>query len=336
MTLLMETGTQIFVTGGSGYVGRNILRQYVAQGCKVVALARSDQSADVVRGIGATAYAGDLSDVDNLAKGMHGADLLIHAAADTNHGRPTDAQIETNLQGARNVYGAAKMAGVRRALHLSTEAVLLGGVPLVNARESTPYPARPAGAYSQTKGEAERIALENAGVDLEVVVMRPRFVWGRDDTTALPQLIEAAKSGKLAWIGGGQYLTSTTHIANLVHGICLVLEKGQSGEVYHITDGAPVTFRSFISDLLLAAGVTPPTKAMPRWVVKPVVQLGEALAGLTGGRIHGPMSWQEYATLGVEVTLDIGKAQATLGYQPVMSIADGMKEVAEYARKKTG
>ncbi len=319
------------MTGGSGYVGRNILRHFIGLGYDVVALARSDQSAEVVRAIGAQPYAGDLSDVENLSAGMRGADLLIHAAADTNHGRPTDAQTQTNLQGARNVYQAARNAGVGRALHLSTEAVLLDGTPLVNADETTPYPELYAGAYSATKAKSEQIALGFNGDGFEVVVMRPRFIWGRDDTTALPQLIEAAKSGKLAWIDGGDYLTSTTHIANVVHGVSLVLEKGRAGEIYHITDGTPVGFRAFISDLLRSAGAAVPTKKLPRWLVKPVVRIGEGLAGLTGGRIHGPMSWQEYATLGDEVTLDIGKAQAELGYDPVMSMADGMNEVSRYA-----
>ncbi len=271
---------------------------------------------------------GDLSDIDVLAKGMRGADRVIHAAADTNHGQPTAEQIETNLGGARNVYQAALKAGAKRALHLSTEAVLLGGPSLINADETTPYPKTFGGAYSETKAKAEQIALGFSGDDLDILVMRPRFIWGRDDTTALPQLIEAAKSGKLAWIDGGTYLTSTTHIANVVHGIALILEKGHNGEVYHITDGAHVGFRNFISDLLRAGGANAPTKAVPRWLVKPVVQLGEVLAKLTAGRLHGPMSMQEYATLGVEVTLDITKAHKHLGYRPIMTIEDGMKELA--------
>ncbi len=329
MNLPMNKKTKIFVTGGSGYVGRNIIRHFVGQGHKVVALARSERSANVVQGLEAQAFSGDLSDVGVLAKGMRGATWVIHAAADTNHGQPTDAQIETNLGGARKVYQAAQKAGVKRALHLSTEAVLLDGRPLVNADENTPYPSRFGGAYSETKAKSEQIALGFAGDGLEIVVMRPRFIWGRDDTTALPQLIEAAETGKLAWIDGGHYLTSTAHIANVVHGIALVLEKGRNGEVYHITDGTPVAFRKFISDLLRAAGVVPPTKAVPRWLVKPIVQVGQKLANMTGGRLHGPMNMQEYATLADEVTLDVRKAQSELGYQPVMTISDGMKELAD-------
>ncbi|HEB89249.1 MAG TPA: NAD-dependent epimerase/dehydratase family protein [Deltaproteobacteria bacterium] len=319
----------LFLTGGSGYIGRNLLRAFVADGFRVRALARSEKAANVVSGLGAEPVRGDLLDVEALKRGMAGAGLVIHAAADTDHGMGSTAQAEVNLQGTRNVYEVAKAQGVQRALHLSTEAVLLDGRPLRNADETTPIPEKHAGGYSKTKAEAERIALAHSGDGLDVIVVRPRFVWGRDDTTALPQLIEAARSGKLSWIGGGHYEMSTTHIANVVHGVRLALEKGRGGEVYFITDGRPVGFRTFITALLEAAGVEPPTTGIPRWIVATVVRVGDFLARLTGGRLHGPMSRQEYAVLGVEVTLDIDKARRELGYAPIITREEGLAEIRE-------
>ncbi|MFQ5416381.1 MAG: NAD-dependent epimerase/dehydratase family protein [Myxococcota bacterium] len=323
----LEPSQTFFVTGGSGYLGRNLLRSLAGAGHRVRALARSEASSDVVAGLGAEPVPGDLSDIEALCKGMSDAGYLIHAAADTGHGAATLAQEQANLQGTRNVYAAARKAGVRRALHLSTEAVLLSGGPLRNADETTPMPASPAGGYSKTKAEAERIALESDGDGLDVVVLRPRFVWGRDDTTALPQLIDAARSGRLSWIGGGRYLMSTTHIANVVHGVTLALERGRGGEVYFISDGEPVEFRSFITALLGTQGVEPPSREVPRWVVAAVVCIGDALARMTGGAVHGPMSWQEYAVLGVEVTLNIEKARSELGYQPIVTREEGLAEL---------
>jgi len=324
----LDTSQTVFVTGGSGYIGRNVLRALVKAGHPVRALARSKASADVVASLGAEPVAGDLFDTEALYKGMSGAGYLIHAAADTDHGAPTAAQEQANLQGTRNVYGAAKKAGVRRALHLSSEAVLLSGQPLINADETTPMPATPAGGYSKTKAQAERIALEHSGDGLEVIVLRPRFVWGRDDTTALPQLVEATRSGKLSWIDGGRYRISTTHIANVIEGMMLALERGRAGEVYFISDGEPVEFRAFISKLLATQGVEAPTRAVPRWIVALVVRIGDALGRMTGGAVHGPMSWQEYSVLGVEVTLNIGKARRELGYAPVISREQGLAELS--------
>ncbi len=317
----------VFVTGGSGYIGRNLIRSMVAEGRRVRALARSRNAAAVVADLGAEPVMGDLFDREALEEGMKGVEIVVHAAADTGHGLSSAHQTAANLEGTRNVYDAARLAGVRRALHLSTEAVLLDGRPLHDADETTPIPEKHAGGYSKTKAEAERIALEASRDGLEVIVLRPRFVWGRDDTTALPQLIEAARSGKLSWIGGGHYDMSTTHIANVIHGVRLALEKGRGGEVYFVTDGDPVEFRAFVTALLEAAGVEAPTAEVPRWLVATVVRVGEVLARLTGGRIQGPMSWQEYAVLGVEVTLNIEKARRELGYAPIISREEGLAEI---------
>lgn len=318
--------SRIFITGGSGYVGRNLIRHFIANGDTVVALARSEQAAATVTALGAKPFRGDLL-APTLSSAMQGCDTLIHAAADTNHGWGTAAQRQTNLDGTRHVFASARHAGVRKVVHLSTESVLLDGQPLVNATEEHAFPSQPAGAYSRTKAEAERIALSFAAGPMAVMVLRPRFVWGRDDTTALPQLLAAAREGKLAWIDGGGYRTSTTHIANLCAGVERALQNGRSGQVYFITDGEPVVFREFISRLLATQGVTAPDKSVPRALLRKIAAVGDVLASLSRGRIKPPISRQEYATMAVEVTLDISKARAELGYQPVMSAEDGLAEL---------
>lgn len=322
--MTVEQKEVIFVTGGSGYIGRNLLRALVSEGHRVKALARSTDAEKIVGDLGAEPVPGDLLDVQALHTGMRDATQLIHAAADTNHGLGNAQQVASNLQGTRNVFSVAAESPIRRAVHLSTEAVLLSGRPLVNADERTPYPRSPAGAYSRTKADAEREALRHSSTDLEVIVVRPRFVWGRDDSTALPQLIDAAQSGKLSWIGGGHYKTSTTHIDNVVHGVALALRHGKGGEIYFITDGEPVEFRQFITRLLATQNVPPPTAEVPRWLVAAIVRGGDLLARWSRGALHGPMSWQEYATLGVEVTLNIDKARRELGYVPVISVEAGL------------
>lgn len=319
----------ILVTGASGYLGRNILRDFVARGQKVRGLARSDASSDLIRQLGAEPVRGDIMDKASLKAAMQGAAALVHAAADTDHGRPTKAQEITNLEGTRNVYAAAHAAGIKRAVHISTEAVLVDGQPIINADETWPIPEKLAGGYSRTKAGAERAALAANGNGMSVIVMRPRFVWGRDDTTALPQLVAAMKTGKLVWFDGGDYLTSTTHIANVVEGVRLCLEKGLGGEVYFITDAGDIAFRPWVTALLATQGIdTSGVRSMPRSLMNFIVNAGEFLANLTGGVLSGPIGRQEYATVGNTVTLNITKACRELGYQPVMSRTEGLAELA--------
>jgi nucleoside-diphosphate-sugar epimerase len=320
---------RLFLTGGSGYVGRNLIRRLVADGVHVVALARSAAAAQTVSDLGAEPFEGDLFD-PRLAQGMAGCDALVHAAADTDHGAGIEARLaRINVEGTRAVLAAAKAAGVSKAVLISTESVLLDGAPLVGATEAHPYPRRPAGAYSRTKGQAERLALAQSEPGFVVMAVRPRFVWGRDDTTALPQLAQAVRSGGFAWIDGGRYRTSTTHVANLCEGVVRALEKGVGGQAYFITDGEPVEFRDFATRLLATQGLTAPDKAVPRGLLKAIATVGDALSAISGGRIQGPLSRQAYATSAVEVTVSIAKARAELGYAPVVTREQGLAELAE-------
>ena len=319
----------LFVTGASGYLGRNIVREFVARGHEVRGLARSDASADFVRQLGAEPVRGDIMDKASLEAAMQGAAALVHAAADTDHGRSSKKRELTNLKGTQNVYEAARGAGIKRAVHISTEAVLMDGRPIENADETWPIPEKPAGGYSRSKAGAERIALAASGGGLDVIVMRPRFVWGRDDTTALPQLVEAVRSGKLVWFDGGDYLTSTAHIANVVEGVRLCLARGRGGEIYFLTDGEDIAFRPWITALLATQGIDlSGVKSVPRGLMSIIVNAGELLANLTGGAIRGPISRQEYATVGNTVTLIIAKARDELGYAPVISREEGLAELA--------
>jgi len=322
---------RVFMTGGSGFVGRNLIRHFVGKGAEVVALARNDKAAQLVTTLGARVYKGDLLN-SAMVDGMKGCDLLVHAAADTSHGAASPKQMRVNEEGTRLVLQSARTAGIRKVVHLSTESVLATGKPLVNVDETTPVPPIAVGEYSRSKAAAEAIALAHSAEDFQVVVLRPRFVWGRDDTTALPALIEAAKSGKFAWIGGGNYLTSTTHIANLCYAVECAVENGRGGDVYLISDGEPVEFRAFVIALLETQNIAAPEKTVTRAVVSAIAILGDFLAKLSGGRIVPPLTMQSFSASAVEVSLNIGKAQRELGYVPLMSRKDGLEELRNIKR----
>ena len=313
---------RLFLTGGSGYIGRNLIRNLSGR-YEIVALVRSTAAAELVASLGALPYISELIS-DDLTEAMRGCEVMVHAAADTGHGPAMDAQRIVNVEGTRAVFLAARRAHVARSVLISTESVLLDGRALVGAREDHAFPRAPIGGYSRTKGEAETIALSHSQPEMAVMIIRPRFVWGRDDTTALPQLVQAVRSGRFAWIGGGRYRTSTTHVDNLCHGLDLVIDRGRKGEIYFITDGDPVEFRSFATDLLATQGLVPPDKSIPRALLRVVALIGDRL-----GR-RAPINMQTFATSAVEVTLNIDKARMELGYSPRTSREAGLAEMRRY------
>src|SRR5262249_58809898 len=114
-------------------------------------------------------------------------------------------------EGRRNALQAVRLAGVPGFVHVGTEAALLAGQPLIEVDERAPLRFDSPALYSSTKARAEEAVIEANQNGLQTVVVRPRFVWGRGDTTLLPAMAELVRAGRWAWVGGGRQRPSTTH-----------------------------------------------------------------------------------------------------------------------------
>jgi nucleoside-diphosphate-sugar epimerase len=304
-----------FVTGGSGFVGRELIRALRARGDEVVALARSDAAASSVEKVGAKAARGDLDDDAALRAAVSGVDVVFHVAAKVETWGKYEDFVRVNVEGTRRV---AEAAAGKKIVHVSTEAVLCGR-PIVNADETVPYPDKPIGFYGSTKAEAEKIMRAAGGV-----IVRPRAIWGKGDTSLLPQLVASAKAGKFAWIGGGRHLTSTCHVRNCVEGMLLAASKGKAGEAYFLTDGAPIEMRAWLTRMLATQCVDLSTaRSVPRWVAR----MASAAAEATAGKKRPPLDRTIVRLLGEEVTVSDAKARRELGYVGRVSIDDGMNEL---------
>jgi nucleoside-diphosphate-sugar epimerase len=318
-----------FVTGGSGFVGGRLIERLVRDGWTVAALARSDRAADAVRTRGAAPVRGDLSDASALAAGMKGADVCFHAAAKVEDFGPWPEFVAGNVEGTRNVLRACREAQVGRAVHVSTEAVLMHGQPLIHVDESYPLAFRSPAPYSRSKALGEQVVLEESRDGLEAMIVRPRFVWGRGDTTLLPLLVEGTRSGQFRWVGGGRQLTSTTHVDNTVEGLLAAAEHGRGGRAYFVTDGAPVVFREFVGELIATQGVTPPTGSVPTPVGRALAAAGETAWKLLPLRGAPPLTRFASWVASQECTIDDHRARAELGYAPVISREEGMRELRD-------
>ncbi|HEY2159967.1 MAG TPA: NAD-dependent epimerase/dehydratase family protein [Solirubrobacteraceae bacterium] len=319
----------VFVTGGSGFIGGRLIERLRADGHEVRALARSDAAAQKVRALGAEPVRGDLSDVDAMGSGAEGAEWAFHAAATLGDwGTPEEFE-QGNVMGTSNALAATAGAGVRRFVHVGTEAAVLAGKPLVNVDETAPLRPDSPALYSSTKAKAEKLVLDANRDGFETVVVRPRFVWGRGDTTLLPTMVQMVEAGRFAWVGGGEHLTAITHVDNTVEGLMLGASKGRPGNAYFVTDGEPVVFREFVSALLRTQGVEPPTRSVPDWLAATLAVGGETTwhALHLGGR--PPLTRFAYWVTSQECTIRIDKAREQLGYQPVKSREQGLAELRD-------
>jgi nucleoside-diphosphate-sugar epimerase len=313
-----------FVTGGSGFVGGALIERLRREGWDVRALARSERAAERVRELGAEAVSGDLGDGTSLRAGAEGCEVCFHAAAKVEDwGDPADYQ-RLNVHGTQNVITACREAGVRRLVHVGTEAALMAGQPLVNVDESTPLRPDSPSLYPSSKAKAEQLVRAANGDAIETVVVRPRFVWGRGDTTLVPQIVELVRSGRFRWVGGGRHLTATTHIDNTVEGLWLGATRAPAGGVYFVTDGEPVVFRDFLTALLATQGVEVPDKSVPPGVAGAAARTAEWIWRRLRRPGNPPITRFAVWVSSQECTIDISRAERELGYRPVMSREEGL------------
>jgi nucleoside-diphosphate-sugar epimerase len=315
---------QAFVTGGSGFVGRNLIAALRRRGDTVRALVRSEGSAQLVAQIGAEPVHGDLDDEEALRRGARGCEVVFHAAAHVEDwGRPEDFQ-RVNVEGTERLLRVVRAEGVGRFVHVSTEAVLVGGAPLVDVDESRLRPQRPIGLYPRTKGLAEERVLAASSAEFATVVARPRLIWGKGDTSVLPKLVEAVRSGRFMWIDGGRYRTSTCHVVNVVEGLILAAERGLPGQTYFLTDGEPIEMRRFLTALLETQGLSPGERSLPHGLALVLARVCELLWRTL--RLSGapPITETAVRLIGEEVTVNDAKARKELGYREVVTREAGL------------
>jgi nucleoside-diphosphate-sugar epimerase len=313
-----------FVTGGSGFIGGRLIERLVGEGRKVRALARSDAAAAKVEALGAEAVRGELGDQAAMAAGAAGTTVAFHLAAHLGEYGDWEDFERGNVEGTRNTLAACAEAGVKRFVHCGTEAALMAGEPLVHVDETAPLRPDSRAPYPATKAKAELAVREANREGFETVAVRPRFVWGKGDTTLLPNMIETIEAGKWAWVGGGRNVTDTAHVDNVVEGLVLAAEKGRHGESYFITDDKPVVFREFVSAMLETQGVEPPNRSLPAWAAAPMARACETAWKLLPLKGEPPMTTFRSWLLTQECTIEIGKAKSELGYQPVVSHEQGL------------
>jgi nucleoside-diphosphate-sugar epimerase len=317
-----------FVTGGSGFIGGRLVERLVSEGRPVRALARSGASAERVAALGAEPVRGDIGDRASLAGAATGAGVAFHLAAHLGEWGPWADFERGNVEGTHNVLDACAEAGVRRFVHCGTEAALMAAEPLVNVDETAPLRPDSRAPYPATKARAEQAVRSASRDGFETVALRPRFVWGKGDTTLLPEMVETVEAGKWAWVGGGRNVTDTTHVDNVVEGLILAAEKGRPGEAYFVTDGEPVVFREFVTALLETQGVEAPSRSLPAWTAAPLARVCEAAWKLLPLPGEPPMTTFRSWLLTQECTIDISKARKELGYAPVVSHGQGLAELA--------
>jgi len=318
----------VFVTGGSGFVGRRLIRHLRRKGHNVFALARSDLAEQAILRCGGTPRLGDLMERDSLDSAMEGCTACVHAAGHVGMWGRYDDFYKTNVTGTQNVLAAARQNAMKRFVHISAAAVVLNGESVLRADETWPLQYPKDSPYISTKSLAEREVLAANSADMATMAVRPPAIWGPGDASLLPQLRKAVRRHQFVWIDDGTYPCVTAHVDNVCEAAVLALERGRGGQAYFITDGDVLPFRDFVTKLLATKGIKPGELSLPYEFAYRGAEAMELL--WRGLHLPGspPMTRTIVRLIGRPLTVRIDKAQKELGYKPVVDRERGLHELA--------
>jgi nucleoside-diphosphate-sugar epimerase len=298
------------VTGGSGFVGRHLIRRLLADGHEV-------RSLDVVRLDlpGVDAVSGDVRDARAVRRLAARADVLVHAAAALPIAGSSRALRSVNVDGTRTVLSAAAEARVPRVVVVSSAVVYGLQAPPIG-EDTTPEPIEP---YGRTKLQAEAIA-RSAGA----VVLRPTAVIGPERLGVYALLFDWIREGRRVYtFGSGRTHYQLLAVDDLVEGVVLSARRGRPGEVYNLGARRFGTVRDDLEQLICRAG------SASRVVPVPAMPARALLAGLAALRLS-PLSRWHYRSAARDFVCDVGRAERELGWKPRRSNVEALAEAYDW------
>ncbi len=328
--------TSCLLTGATGFVGSHLAEACAARGWAVRSLVRAGSDTALLEQLGTELHRGDITDPDAVRKVVEGVEVVLHCAAKVGDWGPVEDYRAVNVEALRNLLEAVKGRPLRRFVHLSSLGVYAARHHH-GTTEDEPLPERHMDGYTQTKVEAERLALQyHREHGVPVVVLRPGFIYGPRDRTVLPNLIENLRQRRVRWIGGGRGAMNTIYVGNLVEAVFLAVENPQAvGQVYNLTDGETVSKRRFIEALAAGLGLPPPPPVgVPVPIAKLIAGVMERRARRKGASEPPILTQARVKFLGLNLDFSIEKAKRELGYRPKVSFDEGMRQTIAWYKDR--
>jgi dihydroflavonol-4-reductase len=308
-----SAGRAAFVTGGTGFVGLNLVKELMIRGWDVTALHRASSDLKLLKRFRPKLVVGELSDANSLIAAIPaGTDTVFHVAGNTNMWRGGNAQqTRDNVEGTRNVVEAALARHVRRLV--VTSSISAYGPVDGEITEETPSLAAHARVnYQKTKWEAQELARAAVPKGLEVVIMQPGAIMGAYDIGTWSRLFVMVRDDKLP--GVPPSMLTFTHVREVVAAHIAAADKGQNGGSY-LLGGENRTMMDLVSEISKLLGKPQPTKETPLALLRVVAVLGDLASRFTGK--EPPITPEVASLMSRKVSVTSAKAQRELGYRVV-------------------
>lgn len=324
-----------FLTGASGFVGRHLVPR-LASTHTLRVLVRRDQELPHLAGITHERIEGRLGELDALQRGVQGAEVVVHLAALVSFRREDRAAMFTaNAQATADLAAAARCAGVRRMLHVSTIAAVAYRDRPERLDERAAYNFGPLRiGYCDSKFAAERAVLAEVKRGLDAVIVNPPSMYGPGDRRKGDgSLLGAVFAGKvrLAPPGG----TNVAEVGDVCDGMLRALAHGRRGERYLLA-GENLTGRELLARIAEVVGGTAPRRTVPPFALRLAAELLRAKERWFGST--PPVTSEILQLAGRYQWFASDKAQHELGWQAGSvdrGIAAAWRELQEASAAKS-
>ncbi|MCB9453644.1 MAG: NAD-dependent epimerase/dehydratase family protein [Anaerolineaceae bacterium] len=318
----------IFVTGGTGFLGRHLVPALCQAGYPVRILTRDPAANTWLNQYPQIqVVAGDLLDKEVVQQGVAGCRYVIHAGGRFRFWGNERDFLETNARGSEHVMAAAQAAGVERVIHISTAAVI--GNPDPDSIIDESYPPNPADPYQKSKLRAEQVAITYYEKhQLPVVILRPGAYYGPLGTYAFNRLFfKDPMRGIIMQINGGRYIIFPAYIADVAQGILKALELSRLGEIYHIC-GDWISHKEAFDIVCEEAQLHWPRLPIPGWLGIQTARMLEAVSVITRSEPFWPLNLRSYVYNNWRISSE--KARQELGFTPISFREGARRTIAWY------
>jgi len=331
----LKNSAKILVTGGGGFLGKTLVKMLRERGLPVRSFSRGRYPE--LEKLGVECVTGDLGDPAAVLEACRGCDLVFHVASKPGIWGSYEEYHRPNVLGTTNVVEACKKLGVRRLVYTSSPSVVFDGKDMENANESAPYPDHYEAHYPKTKAIAERFVIAANGSQLATVALRPHLIWGPGDNHLAPRMIAAAKAGRLIMIGENKNKVDTIFVENAAEAHILAAERLEpaspvAGKAYFISNGDPRPLWDIVNMMIGAAGLPPLTRSISPTIGWLIGGAMEAVYGLFKLRGEPRLTRFMACEMSTAHWFDLTAARRDLGYEPRVSIEEGMRRLAEWIK----
>jgi nucleoside-diphosphate-sugar epimerase len=328
---------KVLVTGGGGFLGGAIVRMLCDRGDEVRSYSRGDYPA--LAALGAQQIRGGLEDREAVVKAAKGCELVFHVAAKAGIWGSYHDFHQANVVGTENVLDACRSNGINRLVYTSSPSVVFDGSDVEGGDESLPYPARYEAHYPATKALAERLVLAAHSPELAVTALRPHLIWGPGDNHLVPRIVAKGRAGKLRRIGTRPNLVDTVYVDNAARAHLQAADKlypggAVAGKTYFISNNEPLPLWEMVNRILAAAGIAPVARTISPQLAYTAGCICEGLWGLFRLAGEPPMTRFVAHELASAHWFDISAARRDFGYNPEISIDEGLVRLREWLRQQ--